>query len=232
MPVMAAADRRRAGWLSGSPGAGLLALVLVAAAVLALGANTAHPLTRHMGFHILLMNAVAPLLVLAAFSRIQFHDIGLLGLAIASAAQVASIWLVHAPPLMQFAAQNALVHAAVQIVLFGIALAFWNSIFSLKGAARGYGLIALLMTGKLFCLLGALIVFAPRTLYPAAIWEACLPAASAEVMLQDQQLAGLLMLAACPLSYVAAGIAIAANWFAELRAEAGNKNWRLLPGAK
>jgi putative membrane protein len=210
----------------------LVALSLVFALVLALTAATANPLTRHMAFHILLMNALAPAVALALHHRIRFRNPGLAVLSLASAGQIASIWLVHAPPIMELANASVSAHVAVQVILFCVALFFWNAIFSLKGAARGYGLISLLMTGKLFCLLGALIVFAPRSLYPASIWEACLANPSADLMLQDQQLAGLLMLAACPLSYVAAGIAIAANWFAELRAESITPIWRSGPVTK
>jgi putative membrane protein len=55
--------------------------------------------------------------------------------------------------------------------------------------------LALLLTGKLTCLLAVLLVFAPRALYPHAA-------------LADQQFAGLLMLAACPLSYLGAALVI------------------------
>ena len=61
-------------------------------------------------------------------------------------------------------------------------------------------ILALLVTGKLACLLGALLVFAPRPIYAG-------PHHGFD--LADQQMAGLLMLAACPMSYVLAGIVIA-----------------------
>lgn len=66
--------------------------------------------------------------------------------------------------------------------------------------------MALLLTGKLACLLGALLIFAPRELYRLH----GLPS------LEDQQLAGLLMITACPLSYVVAGVAMAAQAIGDL----------------
>ena len=45
---------------------------------------------------------------------------------------------------------------------------------------------------------GALLIFAPRTLYHLA--------------LDDQQLAGLLMITVCPLSYLVAAVVLAVQW--------------------
>ena len=73
------------------------------------------------------------------------------------------------------------------------------ALLRLHGTERWHGVLGLLVTGKLSCLLAALLVFAPRPLYPHR------PSRSA-MSLADQQLAGLLMLTACPLSYVVAGI--------------------------
>jgi putative membrane protein len=80
------------------------------------------------------------------------------------------------------------------------------------GAARWLAMGALLITGKLFCLLGVLLVFTPRLIYPelASVRDAA--------ALSDQQLAGLTMIVACPASYVLAGIVIAWRWLHELGA--------------
>jgi putative membrane protein len=72
-----------------------------------------------------------------------------------------------------------------------------------------------LLTGKLSCLLGALLIFAPRILYTSGHQH------SAMANLTDQQLAGLLMIIACPLSYVTAGVVLAAQMMADLGRPAG-----------
>ena len=75
------------------------------------------------------------------------------------------------------------------------------------------------MTAKLFCLLGALLVLAPRPIYAAHSGPHHPVVPSGLTALEDQQLAGLLMLAACALTYVAAGAIIAARWLRELVAQ-------------
>jgi putative membrane protein len=72
-----------------------------------------------------------------------------------------------------------------------------------------------LVTGKFACLLGALLIFAPRDLYalPGLVFALC---SSGESSLADQQLAGLLMVTACPLSFLTSGVAIAARMLSDL----------------
>ena len=74
-------------------------------------------------------------------------------------------------------------------------------LLSLPDARRWHAIPALLLTGKLVCLLAVLLVFAPRALYGTAH-------AHGVSALDDQHLAGLLMIAACPLSYLVAAIMI------------------------
>jgi putative membrane protein len=112
--------------------------------------------------------------------------------------QIALLWAWHLP-----AVQIALAHSHVLSfpshgLLFASALFFWIALLQLDGARCWHGVLGLLVTGKLFCLLAALLVFAPRAIYGAH------PAP----LLADQQLAGLLMIVACPLSYVLAGIVL------------------------
>ena len=80
------------------------------------------------------------------------------------------------------------------------ALLFWTCLLSLPDARRWHAIPALLLTGKLVCLLAALLVFAPRMLYGDHAHDLA--------ALDDQRLAGLLMIAACPLSYLVAAIMI------------------------
>jgi len=99
--------------------------------------------------------------------------------------------------------------------LFLSALFFWLSVVS---SSRPWStMLALLVNGKLACLLGALLIFAPRLLI-------CAPQADTEtnvVDLTDQHLAGLLMIAACPLSYVLAACVLAGNTLMELERSGG-----------
>jgi putative membrane protein len=168
-----------------------------------------------MAGHILVMNALAPLLALNLAGR-SSGQLRLLerGRALASASilQIVVLWSVHAPPVIGHLSGAA--HLPLQAILFGIALFFWSAVFSQRGPHRWRALLVLLITGKLFCLLGVLLVFAPRLLYPA------LPhghdALVASPMLADQQFAGLIMIVACPLSYVLAAILIAARWLNDI----------------
>jgi putative membrane protein len=90
-------------------------------------------------------------------------------------------------------------------------------------------MFALLITGKLFCLLAALLVFSPRVLYPDAL-AAHRHAPVAADLLSDQHLAGLLMLVLCPLTYVLAGVLIAERWLRELRDDGCNAQARSATG--
>jgi putative membrane protein len=102
---------------------------------------------------------------------------------------------------------------ALHLLLFIAALAFWVCIVEAT-AHRWQAMLALLVTGKFACLLGVLLTFAPRPLFEAASMHHAHSAGGA--MLADQQLAGLLMIAACPLSYVLTAVVLAARTVAGL----------------
>lgn len=179
----------------------------------------AAPLSHHMGMHILAMNGVAPLLAISALIfRPKVAESFASGrlLAISSTAQIFALWLAHTPAWIELSLPSLPVYLFTQLILFAAALTFWFGVFGQRGEGRAYPLLALLIAGKLFCLLGALLVFSPSAVYAASIWEICAPGTSPAQLLADQQLAGLLMLTACPLSYVVAGIVIAALWLSEL----------------
>jgi putative membrane protein len=170
------------------------------------------PLTLLMGTHILMMNVAAPALALALGRMMSIPADSGAALAAPTCLQIALLWLWHAPGVMSGAHLPA-AHAAMQASLFAAALWFWLAVWSQIGSARWRSLFALLVTGKLFCLLGALLVFAPRLLDAGHA-----PISSDAATIEDQQIAGLLMLAACPLTYVLAGIVISARWIGELAA--------------
>jgi putative membrane protein len=166
-------------------------------------------LTQHMAAHIAAMNVVAPLLA-GAWVRIG----GIEGrlperqLAPAAALQIMLLWGWHSPAILTGAFQSTLLLVLMHLSLFLAAVWFWLGVIA--GARRGgwSPLAALLLTGKLFCLLGVLLTFAPRGLYEQ-VAIICFGSTPLQGLLEDQQLAGLLMLTACPIVYVSAAIAIA-----------------------
>ena len=174
-------------------------------------------LAAQMLVHILLMNAVAPLLALA------FRDVvrGRASLLVpATVVQVAVLWAWHAPPVLEAAMQSGVLHVMMQASLLLAAFWFWSAVFAGR-EAHWRAILALLVTGKLVCLLGVLLVFAPRALYGGPAGHGL-----AGTLLADQQLAGLLMLVACPATYVAAGIVVAARWLGRIDAESRPANAR------
>ena len=112
----------------------------------------------------------------------------------------------------------------MHLSLIGAALWFWHSVILAAERSSWRALGALLITGKLFCLLGVLLAFASRPLYSQAALAHSGHSAhiNAGMLLPDQQFAGLLMLIACPLTYVLAGVIIAARWMAEIERRS---NW-------
>jgi putative membrane protein len=182
-------------------------------------------LTLHMAVHLLLMNGVAPLAALAALRLWGRHTAAPGQVLPATLAQLALLWAWHAPPLLAEAMQVPGLHLLMQLSLLASALWFWSSVLALRGSDRWRGLLALLVTSKIFCLLGVLLVFAPRSLYPEALFSAAhghaMPA-----LLADQQLAGLLMLVVCPATYLTAGVVLAARWVFEIDARDHRKGCR------
>lgn len=180
------------------------------------------PLTSHMTSHILLMSAVAPLAVLASRAFVSKDRLAGIGGALAAAtiAQLVLLWAWHAPPALELALRSPAADLTMKVSLLLAALWFWGAIFAAEGARRWRALVALLLTGKIFCLLGALLVFAPRALYSLPPLYVGHDHDMSDT-LSDQQLAGLLMLTACPLTYVVAGVVIAAQWISGLLKENG-----------
>jgi putative membrane protein len=155
-----------------------------------------------MTMHLVLMNAVAPLLALTIAAMRRLPPISASGrsLMAASLVQLALLWGWHAPTAVAAAHRLPALTALAMLSLSAAALWFWLAVILDRSAMRWRALLALLLTGKLFCLLGVLLVLAPRVLYGAA----------SHIDLADQQLAGLLMVVACPLSYVVAAVVVAA----------------------
>lgn len=192
------------------------AAVVSAAGLVVLPVSDFGPLSLQMTQHIVLMNVAAPLLATLLAARLPAFAIRTIW--IASAAQMALVWGWHLPKVQQAAAAAAALQAALLILLSLAAMAFWLAVIEAERAGGWRAIAGLLLTGKLACLLGALLIFAPRDLYglPELALAFC---ASGPSSLADQQLAGLLMVTACPLSYLTAGVIIAARLISRVTAE-------------
>jgi putative membrane protein len=192
-----------------------------AAAVLALGAasfliHDFGPLSRQMALHIALMNVVAPL---AASLPARHPGTGpAASLWLLAALQIVLLWAWHAPPVQRQVVDSAALHAIMHASLFVVAFGFWRALLRLSPAARWQGIAVLLLTGKLTCLLAVLLIFAPRLLYELPVHGHGAGGGAPLPGLEDQQLAGLLMVAACPLSYLVAGLIVAARIIRDLGA--------------
>jgi putative membrane protein len=187
------------------PAAASAAAILIATGVTLL--FPLGPLSAHMLVHIAFMNLAAPLLAIvllrawpAALDRAPW-------LWTAAVVQLVLMWAWHAPPAHRAAAQSMPVSIVMYTTLFLASLAFWALLTSMSARNRWQAIFSLLITGKVACLLGAILIFAPRALYDMGHGHH----QSASAALDDQQLAGLIMIAACPLSFVLAGVIIAAQ---------------------
>ncbi len=186
--------------------------VACAVALMALTGPGLGPRASNMATHILVMSALAPFLAVlwARFSSAPMLSTGR-ALAIVTAAQIALLYAWHAPRALAYVEVHPAAHLSMHASLLAAALLFWLAILGDHGVARWRGVAALAITGKLACLLGVLLVFAPRVL-DASIRGS----ATSEMMLADQRLAGLLMLAACPASYILTGVMIASRWLFDM----------------
>jgi putative membrane protein len=157
----------------------------------------------HMAQHVLAMNVAAVLAALA----LQSSAVNLqVPLTVATAMQLAGLWLWHMPTVFAIAHHVLVLDMLMKVSLFVAALVFWRAI--LRRGLAWPPILALLITAKLFCLLGAVFVFSRRVLY-AHIGNSD---AWGYTALEDQQLAGLIMVSSCALIYVAAAVALFAAW--------------------
>jgi len=150
--------------------------------------------------HMLLIAGAAPLLALAFPAR-RATPLGLVFMV-----HMGVLWLWHVPAVYGWAVGSVVGYWLMQVSLLGAALALWRAVLftgAVPGADSGAGIATLLGTVAQMGLLGALITFAPDTLYPAH-------AMTTEVWgfspLEDQQLAGLIMWVPALLPYLAAAL--------------------------
>jgi len=166
------------------------------------------PLSAGMAGHILLMNLLAPVVVLWAARSSPSLVRPFRSVALPAIVQLALLWGWHAPPSLVAAMGHPGLHLAMHGSLLLGALWFWSAVVNATAGRQWRAISALLTTSKLFCLLGVLLTFASHPIYPAMTHHGV----SALDPLADQQLAGLLMLIACPMSYLVAAVVVASNW--------------------
>lgn len=153
-------------------------------------------LAGQMARHVLVLSVVAPCVAIGLVRAFRLGGTGVASpLVIAVASQVAVLYFWHLPAAHAAAMHQAWGSALMFATLVVAGVGFWLVIAASLTSRRWQAVAALLATGKLFCLLGVLLVFARRPLYAAT-------------GLADQQLAGLVMLGACPVVYVAAAFVI------------------------
>ena len=185
--------------------------VLFAGAAVLLMYELGH-FSMHMLLHIASMNIIAPLLAALVVTRQKIDGTRTFWLWIATFVQIVLLWTWHAPAVHGVIIRSPALGVTLHVVLFLAALLFWLALLTISAASRWQTVPALLLTGKLACLLAALLIFAPRTLYESADHLAhAAENFSALRPLDDQQLAGLLMITACPLSYLVAAVIITAQ---------------------
>jgi cytochrome c oxidase assembly factor CtaG/cytochrome c2 len=191
----------------------------------------------HMVQHLLLMLAAPPLLVcsrpalvfLWAFPRETRKKIGrrwsAAGLTRVFEALMHPllVWTAftglfvfwHIPAAYAWALGDDRVHSVEHLCFFVSALAFWTIVIEPSGRRRlGYGatLLFVATTAVLSGLPGALMILTPRALYPvhaegAALWGLTL--------MEDQQLAGLVMWIPAGFAYVAIIAWLFVRWLAD-----------------
>lgn len=181
----------------------LVAGLLMAAAVLV--ADTG--MTGHMAAHMIAVALAAPLLALAvrgsALDPTAIAPLFASALAM-SVLELAMVWCWHLPAMRAAVAHGSLLSIVELACFLLVGTLLWSAVLATRAEARLAGAGALLLTSMHMTLLGALVGLAPRTLYPGAVH---IPLAGLTA-LQDQQLAGVVMLLVGGLSYLAGALAV------------------------
>lgn len=165
-------------------------------------------LTQHMVVHLTAMGLIAPMIAFATIGIAPAVSTGPVALGMATAVQILLLWAWHVPTVLASAVGQPILLVAMHLSLLVAAVWFWTAIIGRARARSWPAMAALLITGKFFCLLGLLLTLSPRPLYAEAGLVATCFGTVMPSHLADQQLAGLLMLAACPIAYVSAATAL------------------------
>jgi putative membrane protein len=169
----------------------------------------APPFTAHMIMHLLVVAVAAPLLALAVVgTRYDFSPrIPLLFAPLpASLLEFAAVWGWHAPALHAFARSSAVGVTLEQASFLAVGFVLWLACIGERGGGRAAGVFGLLFTSMHMTLLGALLALAPRALYGHAHHVS-----GALSAVDDQNLGGVVMLAAGGAAYLIGGLILVAR---------------------
>lgn len=154
--------------------------------------------------HVLLIAVVAPLAVVSLPSRWRAIVIPTGALTAIAVVHICVLWSWHAPSLYALALSHPAIFWAMQLSLFGTALAFWLAVLSPHTGL--FPSLTALLTGTIqMGLLGAIITFAPRPFY-APHFGSTAPFGLSE--LEDQQIAGLIMWVPAVLPYLVVALVL------------------------
>ena len=192
--TLALAARRRSAWTALG-----LAAVLYLSPLCALSAALFSVRVLH---HLLLVGLVAPLLAIASLRPRQDSDARPAGIGGPALVFGLVLWLWHAPALYAWGLTTVGGYWLMQGSLLASAVWFWRQ--ALRHDQPWSGAVAVLFaTAAHMGLLGALIVFAARVLYPV---HAAATLDWGVAPLDDQQLGGLLMWVPAIVPFMAAGL--------------------------
>lgn len=189
-------------------GAWVLAVVLFVSPLCALSSAF---FTVRVVHHIALVLAMAPLL---AFGLQPWLKRLPAPLWTSTAIAAVVFWVWHAPAPYAAALSSDALYWLMQVTLLASAVAFWLAV---RRAAPAAAMGAILVTTVLMGLLGALITFAGRPLYPPHFASAL---SWGMAPLEDQQLAGIIMWAPGSIAYLAVAMWIGWRWLDAERARA------------
>ncbi|WP_294393948.1 cytochrome c oxidase assembly protein [uncultured Sphingomonas sp.] len=173
-------------------------------------------MTGHMAAHMIAVAVAAPLFGMGlrgtAADPVRLGGPFANPLAL-SVAELAVVWLWHLPGARAAVGHDGSLAAAELACFLVVGTLLWSAVLAARPASNAAGVGALLLTSMHMTLLGALIGLAPRLLYPDPAHHGALGLSP----MQDQQLAGVVMLMVGGVSYLAGGLAVLARL---LKAEA------------
>jgi putative membrane protein len=192
--------------------AGLAAVAVLAVAFVSpLCALSAALFSARVVHHLLLVAVAAPLIALAWPARATRAVTPLFLIA------TGVLWAWHLPQAYDAAMANVGAYWIMQATLLGSATAFWRAVLASEQPAGQAGL-AILGAYMQMGLLGALLTFAPDTLY--AIHQTA-PLAWGFTPLADQQLGGIIMWMPAGLPYAVLGLLLARRGWLQLQDHPG-----------
>jgi cytochrome c oxidase assembly factor CtaG len=139
-----------------------------------------------------------------------------------------ALWLWHAPPFYRLALENGTAHRLQHVSFFLTGLLFWWVLFYGRGSGRGtrvrdgIAVACLFVTVLHSGLLGALLTLSPRVWFPQ---QGLLAADFGLTLLEDQQLAGLIMWIPMGTLYTCAGLFFAYRWLSRSRPTAAPRTF-------